>query len=197
MSKAFQYYSRQPRIQHTTMSTMLETARRVEPRPTVRCVTCQLFQYVTESGKCRRCDNSLIQEEPEELVVGTISVPIVIARHGIAPYILPKVIQSKKDNSVVSIGKNVCIWRITMGWTQSDLADKSGIVRTHISRIENRRIYPGPAITAKLAAVFGITLNMLCTSEEETQILSLFSSLIIDDQRAILDRLQHLLSSVH
>lgn len=55
-----------------------------------------------------------------------------------------------------SVGDNLIHLRETKGWTQRELAEKVGVHRVHISRIENGRLLPSIELLFMLADVFGV-----------------------------------------
>jgi transcriptional regulator with XRE-family HTH domain len=55
------------------------------------------------------------------------------------------------------------------GWSQAELARKSGLHFTTISMAEHRGYQPGPRQMAKLAAAFGVSLGVLTGSEPDVE----------------------------
>lgn len=63
---------------------------------------------------------------------------------------------------MAEIGERLRELRRERGWTQQDLADRSGIKRTYIALLESsRRRSIGARNALKLAAAFGITVDEL------------------------------------
>jgi molybdate-binding protein/DNA-binding XRE family transcriptional regulator len=52
-------------------------------------------------------------------------------------------------------------WRVARGWSQAELAERTGISRTAISAIEGRRMVPSVAAAMALAKVFETTVEEL------------------------------------
>jgi transcriptional regulator with XRE-family HTH domain len=57
--------------------------------------------------------------------------------------------------------------RSAMGWSQSDLAEASGISPTQISRYESGMNHPRPQAVAKLAAALGLPFEWLSNGDQE------------------------------
>lgn len=66
---------------------------------------------------------------------------------------------------MTSVGKNLKWFREKQGWTQTKLADTSGVPQTTISTIEHGAT-PNVAITNKLAIALNISITQLLNSEE-------------------------------
>lgn len=58
----------------------------------------------------------------------------------------------------VKLGRRIRSLRNERGIYQADLAEKAGISRITLSRIENGRMDPGFRIVAKLARALGVSL---------------------------------------
>jgi transcriptional regulator with XRE-family HTH domain len=53
--------------------------------------------------------------------------------------------------------------------TQAELAEKSGIVQHHLSRIERCEVEPRPSTIRRLAEILGVTVAELIGGPEEDQ----------------------------
>lgn len=56
-------------------------------------------------------------------------------------------------------------WRDDRGWNQQDLADRAGVARSTLSKIENGLLSPTFEVLLKLASGFGVSLSDLVQSE--------------------------------
>lgn len=56
-------------------------------------------------------------------------------------------------------------WRDARGWNQQDLADRAGVARSTLSKIENGLLSPTFEVLLKLARGFGVELSDLVQSE--------------------------------
>ena len=50
-------------------------------------------------------------------------------------------------------------FREQKGLTQEELAEKLGIIRTYLSKLENQKFSPGPELMAKMCTFFGVSLG--------------------------------------
>ncbi|THD72064.1 helix-turn-helix domain-containing protein [Thalassobius vesicularis] len=69
--------------------------------------------------------------------------------------------------------------RAAQGWTLADLADRSGLSRATLSRIENAEVSPTAAALGQLCAAFGLSMSQLLAMVESD-----FRPVIPLDQRA-------------
>jgi transcriptional regulator with XRE-family HTH domain len=63
----------------------------------------------------------------------------------------------------VRIGRHLRRHRTARGWSQSYLADVSGVPKARISRYENGRVTPSMFTADRLAAALGLTLGEFTT----------------------------------
>lgn len=59
------------------------------------------------------------------------------------------------------VSSQVVKYRVEKGWTQQQLAEKSGLPQSHISRIERCQLAPTQLTIGRLASAFGIKKEML------------------------------------
>lgn len=59
------------------------------------------------------------------------------------------------------VGENVRELREAKGWSQQELADKCGIAREHVSRIENGHMLPSVEVLFAMADAFGVSVDFL------------------------------------
>jgi DNA-binding XRE family transcriptional regulator len=90
--------------------------------------------------------------------------------------------QKAADINVV-IGQRVRLLRKASGVTQQELADRCGMFRTYISRIENGTANPSLQVLANLAELFGISISHLI---RETQSDLDLQAVPLADRRALL-----------
>lgn len=106
-------------------------------RITVRCPHCDLMQFWTESGSCRRCHKAYV---PEELLAVE----------------LESVVAPRRD--VGSVGRSLLYHRTRLKLSQRQLALRLGIPRTYISKIEIGGCLPRIASLQRIAEGMGIDL---------------------------------------
>jgi transcriptional regulator with XRE-family HTH domain len=58
--------------------------------------------------------------------------------------------------------------RETRGWSVADLAERSGVSRAMISKVERAEASPTAALLGKLSGAFGLTLSALLARAEQT-----------------------------
>jgi len=105
-----------------------------ETREVVKCSPCGLVQFATT--KCRRCKKTLEKPpEPERFL--PVYVPM-------------------KSSTLVEFSHAVRELRVFRGWSQNDLSEAMGIVRSYIGKIERGACLPKPAQAYRLAAALKI-----------------------------------------
>lgn len=63
---------------------------------------------------------------------------------------------SEKKRASVTAGESIAMLRELKGWTQEQLAKKSGIAATNISRLENGHMDLGKQRAIAIAKAFGV-----------------------------------------
>jgi transcriptional regulator with XRE-family HTH domain len=74
-----------------------------------------------------------------------------------------------KSHAVLSTGEVIRLLRELKGWTQNELARKSGISTTNISLLENDRVEIGKKRAKQLAKTFNIHPAIIMFPEYETK----------------------------
>lgn len=75
------------------------------------------------------------------------------------------------DIAEAGIARRVRLERDTRGWSLADLAEKSGVAKTSISKIERGEMSPSAGILVRLASAFDLTLaGLLLRAEDEGQV---------------------------
>ncbi|MEP3276273.1 MAG: helix-turn-helix domain-containing protein [Stappiaceae bacterium] len=75
---------------------------------------------------------------------------------------------SNNDSSLdLRLAQNLKTLRKEQGWSLDDLAERSGISRATLSRLENADVSPTAAVLGKLCATHGLTLSRLMKLVEE------------------------------
>ena len=111
------------------MATALAT---LESREVLRCEHCQLVQFRSHAGQCRRCHKPLEIEEPP----------------------LPAIhLQSREPSAPqeLDVACAVRTLRHTRGLSQRQLAARMQVPRTYISKIENGKAMPTLSSMERLA----------------------------------------------
>ena len=151
----------------------------VPPREVIRCQGCQLVQFRTVSGRCRRCARSLTPrlvlvprmasaEEPSQ----ALGSP---ARRDRPPGPPCPFLVRDAHFEKPKIGAKLVRLRNARGLSQTELARLAGIPRSYVSRMENDHLTPGPRIASRLAAAVGVQIVDLLSSERESGSASLLS----------------------
>ena len=88
-----------------------------------------------------------------------------------------------KNEIIDTLGENVSLWLFSLDWTIEDLAEKTGLSATTISKIANKKITSIPRVDTliKLSDAFGIPMD----------------DLLFDDTHAGLDDLRDMLMDDH
>lgn len=185
------------------------TESNVPPREVIRCPGCQLVQFRTACGRCRRCAKPLpprlvlvprLASSGEPSPARPKAFPVRPHRpHG--PFLLRQSRWGKPQ-----IGAQLVRLRKERGWSQSELARLAGIPRSYVSRMENDHLTPGPRIAARLAAAVGVAMVDLFSSEPHgndvrlskdpicARLLSEFSRLQRQEMVAVLAEVQRMLA---
>lgn len=115
-------------------------------REVVRCIHCQLNQFVTVSGLCRKCRKNPFfvpvpepELEPEPVVV---TQAIVIENPNYKCSLTPV-------TRALPIVFRAC--RLTRGMTQKQLGAAISVPRSYVSRVENDKITPATQSVLHLA----------------------------------------------
>ena len=74
---------------------------------------------------------------------------------------------SAKPHAKLTTGEVIRMLRELKGWTQSDLAERSGISPTNISLLENRKVEIGKRRAEQFAKAFGIHPTIIMFPEYE------------------------------
>ncbi len=103
-----------------------------ESREVLRCERCQLVQFRSHTGNCRRCHKAL---EPEELPLPAI--------HLTTP--------ANAAAQELDVARAVRSLRNARGLSQRQLAARMSVPRTYISKIENGKAMPTLSSLDRLA----------------------------------------------
>ena len=74
-----------------------------------------------------------------------------------------------KSHAVLSTGEVIKMLRELKGWTQAELASRSGISATNISLLENEKIEIGKKRAEQLAKTFGVHPAIIMFPEYEAK----------------------------
>jgi DNA-binding XRE family transcriptional regulator len=112
----------------------------IDTKAVIRCTKCQLNQFMTTQGNCRRCRRPLLCVEP--------------------PVIVPECRPAQSAGPArPSIDMATAIWllRSARGLSQRDMAKKMGIARTYISKLEGNRCVPSPPQIRRIAGILEVS----------------------------------------
>jgi len=130
------------------------------PREVVRCHRCLLVQFRTTRDLCRRCAEPLTQPQLDlesskdsggsgnggEVIAAPAS-PARFSRGEPRSHSKPR----HKTTRELSLGPKLRELRESRNWTQEQMADVARVPRTYISRVENSRVLPRPAMLHRFA----------------------------------------------
>jgi len=118
----------------------------------MRCDHCQLVQFRTTSGMCRRCHKSLEHEE----------LPILEIRQ--APQFVADTVRP-----AVQIASTIRSMRQKIGLSQRQLALRMQVPRTYVSKIENEKATPTLSSLERLARALEVTVPDLLNGGQMPQ----------------------------
>lgn len=72
------------------------------------------------------------------------------------------------DNAEARIARRIQLERSSRGWSLAELAEKSGVAKASISKIERGEVSPSAGLLVRLATAFDLTLAGLLLRAEET-----------------------------
>jgi transcriptional regulator with XRE-family HTH domain len=145
-----------PRTQ--LMATTLAT---IESREVLRCERCQLVQFRTSNGDCRRCHKPLEIDEPA------------------LPAMHPRSIQDNAPQEL-DVARAVRTLRNARALSQRQLAGRMGVPRTYISKIENGKAVPTLSSLERLASALEAPLAEL-VHDARSRREQVLTSILADD----------------
>ncbi len=117
--------------------------------PVLRCKSCQLNQFVTKSGLCRRCHKPLFVEEPV----------VCEKKEEIAQPLTPP----SGRATPIDMGRAIWLLRSVRGLSQRAMAQRMGTARTYISKLETNRCMPTTTQIRRLAGTLEVSEYCLIT----------------------------------
>src|SRR5215475_3671149 len=133
---------------------MATTLAPVDSREVVRCDRCCLVQFRTINNFCRRCHESLDEDEPEIVV----SAP--------EPEIMP---ETTAGAGYLNLAASIRSLRLRGGLSQRQLATRMAVPRTYVSKIENEKATPTLSSLERLARALEVTVPDLLTGGERNR----------------------------
>ena len=124
----------------------------VQVREVLRCPHCDLNQFATVSGNCRRCQKPYVEPEAAPIVLESRKPGKLFATRG--------------SGLRQATSRVLLVCRGASGLSRSEMGRQFPCPRTYISKTENGRALPGPMQLAKLAEFFGISPYWLVTMIE-------------------------------
>ena len=136
--------------------TPLMVASAGKPREVVRCShrRCGLNQFMTTSGTCRRCGKPLHPEPPDASATQTDT-----------PADLEAAAAFEQRDIARDVALTITRLRTAAGLSQRELADRLGLPRTYISKLENQKALPTLMSMYRLADAFGIPVAKMVDPE--------------------------------
>ncbi len=136
---------------------MATTLATVESREVLRCERCQLVQFRTVHGNCRRCLKPLEPEEP-------VAAPIHLHN------------REANGSPELDVARSVRTLRHARDLSQRQLAARMQVPRTYISKIENGKAMPTLSSLERLAAALDAPIGDLlydARSERDSHAVSM------------------------
>jgi len=150
------------------------TTQEIPPREVLRCQHCQLVQFRTQSDLCRRCVKPLPSWIPFGVTADEEENPSEVSDCNAGESEMP--IDRAGRNRRISIGAKIKQVREERGLTQVEMSSLLEIPRSYLSRIENRRLLPGPLMVAKFAEALEMDISDLLPPERRKDGNRLFPS---------------------
>jgi transcriptional regulator with XRE-family HTH domain len=132
-------------------------------REVIRCKSCGLVQYRTNSGNCRRCVRLL-----PPVVEFLIPPPVTQELPGDDRQLFEK---WPNRETVENIGHRIRQLRESRGMTQSQLQARSRVSRSYLSRIESGQMTPSLGTLEKISEALGVGLNRFFIPESNGEAL--------------------------
>jgi len=148
-------------------------------RNAVRCGRCQLLQFETRSGDCRKCAAHLPIPKPEPpppLSMPTRCGPLHNGR-----------IRGKGSNYTPAVSYFMLEFRRFRRFRQEDLCQLLHAPRSYISKIERCKLVPGTDMIARIAAVINRDMIDLITPLDSLKTIITFTELPSHCQRRTLE----------
>ena len=138
-------------------------------REVVLCARCRLVQFQTVSQLCRRCcyplaarpgpDQEASLPKPAPLKGSVVLADKLATDDGSGR-------SCWRSGEKLAIGRRLRQVRQQQHLTQQMIAGLVGMPRTYLSRIENGRLSPGPAMLIRLATAMSVEVVSLLSQEE-------------------------------
>ncbi|MBA3912493.1 MAG: helix-turn-helix domain-containing protein [Acidobacteriales bacterium] len=132
---------------------MATTLSPVDSREVVRCDRCYLVQFRTVSNLCRRCHESLDEDEPE--VTQALPEPQAMPEPSTGP-------------GYLNLAASIRALRLRGGLSQRQLATRMSVPRTYVSKIENEKATPTLSSLERLARALEVTVPDLLGASERS-----------------------------
>lgn len=160
---------------------MATTLVSLETREVVRCtfIDCNIVQFKTINGLCRKCHRPLEIEEPVR------PGPIPVDSQPAEP-------SSEAGLKVAGQVKDI---RRARHLSQRQLAGRMQVPRTYISKIENGKAIPTLGSLERLAAALGVDVRQLvkdARSQHDDEVASILADPLLAEIAALLPQLDPL-----
>jgi DNA-binding XRE family transcriptional regulator len=83
-------------------------------------------------------------------------------------FLLKGIIYSRKEGSMMSLGKEIKKARIDKGWQQKDLQEATGLSQKYLSEIELDKVDPRFSVVKRIGRALGMSLDTLAKEDEES-----------------------------
>ncbi|MGH9488684.1 MAG: helix-turn-helix domain-containing protein [Terriglobales bacterium] len=125
----------------------------LDTREVLRCPQCQLVQFRTQNGFCRRCRGALDAAPPPP------PPPVLAAK---VAELEPGVETAEASGVLVpDVAGAIRLWRQGRGLSQRQLAERMRVPRTYVSKIENDKATPTLTSLERMAAAMETSVARL------------------------------------
>ena len=130
-------------------------------RPIIRCVRCNLNQFKTESGACRRCGTLF----PVEWV--------------------PPVVMAKADPRPLNVivAESVYTYRTAWGWRQCDFEKAAGISHSVICRVEKCKMKISIAMAERIGTGLRVPVSWVLEPPTPERLAAIFAVRVLQEVR--------------
>lgn len=142
------------------------------PREVLRCCRCLLVQFRTIQDRCRRCASPLPSLDfmpAGKLIVIEPTKARFISRSTNGS--TSERVHHPSGNAArqFDLGPKLKKLRKQLDLTQEEIAVSANVPRTYVSRIENARLLPGPAVLHRIAGALSVGVSELLASEDSNR----------------------------
>lgn len=138
---------------------------RIETREVLRCPQCQLVQYRTQTGNCRRC-----RADIDALLAPPPPPPPLLTPLRGGGELEPGIETAEASGiPVPDVAGAIRRWRTHRGLSQRQLAERMHVPRTYVSKIENDKATPTITSLERMASAMETSIASLLAERAEPE----------------------------